>query len=54
LSVVLASGQDEALCRELKIPEGFTPTSGLALGRAAAEPKARELTTTKIAVDYIR
>ena len=54
LGCIRALQQDEALQRELKIPEAFFPASALAVGYCAETGHMRALTTDKIKTDYLR
>jgi len=54
MGIVVAIADDEELCADLNIPEGFIPCAALALGYPAKELGDRALTTDNFAVEYIR
>jgi len=54
MGAILGAAADPALCKELKVPEGFAPTSALAVGKPSAPLKNRSLTLNKVTVDYIK
>lgn len=53
LGCVRALQKDEALQRDLKIPEAFRPMSAIAVGYPAAQGHMRALTTDKITTRYL-
>ena len=46
--------KDEALIRRMGVPAGFVPVAALAVGNTDSKVPDRELSFSKIAVDYIR
>ncbi len=53
MGVIVATGLDEELCEEIKIPQGFVPCAGIALGYFAEAQEKRNLTTKKIQTEFI-
>lgn len=51
---IMALGADADLKKDMKIPVDFIPASAIALGATAQPLKERDLTVTKITVDYLK
>jgi len=45
---------NKEICAAAKVPEGFAPVAGLILGYPSEEPKARELVTNKIPMEFVK
>ncbi|MGF6375954.1 nitroreductase [Clostridiales Family XIII bacterium PM5-7] len=45
---------DQKLCEELKVPEGFFPCAGVALGYPDKESEMREFVADRIAIEYVK
>jgi nitroreductase len=54
LGAVFALESEPQLKEELKVPEGYLPASAIAIGKAALQPEERNLTTSKIEIDYVK
>lgn len=54
LGSIMALGADADLKKDMKIPVDFIPASAIALGATAQPLKERDLTVTKITVDYLK
>jgi nitroreductase len=51
---IAALNADQEILKELELPEGFTPVSGIILGYPAAPLQEREIPFERIATNYIK
>lgn len=54
LGAITALSKNEELCKQFKVPEGFFPTSALAIGNSAVDLEEKEITINKIKTEYLK